>query len=89
MILYPAIDLRAGKAVRLEQGDFSRETIYSDDPVKIALDFADAGAQWIHVVDLDGARDGTGINRAQIKAMAAAVSCSLQVGGGHALTWWN
>ena len=82
MILYPAIDLRAGKAVRLEQGDFSRETIYSDDPVKIALDFADAGAQWIHVVDLDGARDGTGINRTQIKAMASAVSCSLQVGGG-------
>ena len=56
--LLPAIDLRGGRVVRLEQGDFSRETAYSDDPVATAIAFADAGARWLHVVDLDGARAG-------------------------------
>ncbi len=82
MNLYPAIDLRAGRAVRLEQGDFSRETVYGDDPVAIAKRFSDAGAQWIHVVDLDGARDGTDANLEQIRLIASAVPCSVQVGGG-------
>ena len=59
MELFPAIDLLDGHAVRLYQGDYSRETVYNDDPVAQALEFAAAGAQWIHVVDLDAARTGT------------------------------
>ena len=56
--LLPAIDLRGGRVVRLRQGDFDQETSYSDDPVAIAVEFAAAGAEWLHVVDLDGARSG-------------------------------
>lgn len=58
MIILPAIDLRAGKCVRLHQGDYNQETIYGDDPVAVAQSFKDAGAEWIHVVDLDGAKSG-------------------------------
>ena len=61
--LYPAIDLRGGRCVRLVEGDFARETVYSDDPVAVARAFAAAGARWIHVVDLDGARTGVPVNR--------------------------
>lgn len=82
MILYPAIDLRAGRAVRLEQGDFARETVYDDDPVGVAQAFEEAGAEWIHVVDLDGARTGEPGNPAVVSAIAAAVRCRVQVGGG-------
>ncbi|MCJ7672878.1 MAG: 1-(5-phosphoribosyl)-5-[(5-phosphoribosylamino)methylideneamino]imidazole-4-carboxamide isomerase [Acidimicrobiia bacterium] len=82
MIIYPAIDLRAGRAVRLEQGDFARETVYDDDPVAVARAFAAAGAEWIHVVDLDAARTGEPANVAKVEAIAAAVSCPIQVGGG-------
>jgi phosphoribosylformimino-5-aminoimidazole carboxamide ribotide isomerase len=57
--LLPAIDLRGGRVVRLVEGDFARETVYGDDPARVAARFRDAGARWIHVVDLDGARDGT------------------------------
>jgi phosphoribosylformimino-5-aminoimidazole carboxamide ribotide isomerase len=57
-VVFPAIDLRDGRVVRLRQGDFARETVYGDDPVAVALTFAEAGAAWIHVVDLDGARSG-------------------------------
>lgn len=82
MQVYPAIDVRAGRAVRLEQGDFSRETVYDDDPVAVARAFAAAGAEWIHVVDLDAARTGEPANLAVIEAIAAAVPCRLQAGGG-------
>jgi phosphoribosylformimino-5-aminoimidazole carboxamide ribotide isomerase len=68
--------------VRLHQGDFAAETVYDDDPVSVARAFARAGAQWIHVVDLDAARTGEPANLAVIEAIGAAVSCPLQVGGG-------
>jgi phosphoribosylformimino-5-aminoimidazole carboxamide ribotide isomerase len=80
--LFPAIDLRDGRCVRLTQGDFARETVYGDDPVAQAKVFADAGAPWIHVVDLDGARTGDGANREAITAIASAVSTPVQTGGG-------
>jgi len=80
--VYPAIDVRAGRAVRLEQGDFDREKVYDDDPVAVARAFAAAGAEWIHVVDLDAARTGEPANLAVVEAIAAAVPCRLQVGGG-------
>jgi phosphoribosylformimino-5-aminoimidazole carboxamide ribotide isomerase len=82
MDLYPAIDLRGGQCVRLYQGDFARETVYGDDPVAQARLFADAGAPWIHVVDLDAARTGEPVNRPVIAAIAAAVSVPVQTGGG-------
>ena len=82
MRVYPAIDVRAGRAVRLEQGDFEREKVYDDDPVAVARAFAAAGAEWIHVVDLDAARTGEPVNVAVVEAIAAAVPCRLQVGGG-------
>lgn len=84
MELYPAIDLRAGRAVRLLQGDYERETVYGDDPVALATSFADAGCEWIHVVDLDAARTGEPVNRPVIAAIAAAVAgrARVQTGGG-------
>ena len=69
MIVYPAIDLRGGRCVRLHQGDYAQETVYGDDPVAQALAFADAGATWVHVVDLDAARSGAPTNRAAITAI--------------------
>ncbi len=80
--LYPAIDLRAGRAVRLTRGDFTAETVYADDPVAVARAFAIAGAPWIHVVDLDAARTGEPANLAAVEAIASAVACPVQVGGG-------
>lgn len=85
MELYPAIDLRAGRAVRLHQGDYGQETVYGDDPVAVAESFAAAGARWIHVVDLDAARTGEPRNRAVVAAICAAVGpagVSVQSGGG-------
>jgi phosphoribosylformimino-5-aminoimidazole carboxamide ribotide isomerase len=82
MDIYPAIDLRDGRCVRLMQGDYDRETVYRDDPVDQAREFADAGAQWIHVVDLDAARTGEPVNRSVIASMVAAVDVPIQVGGG-------
>lgn len=82
MDLFPAIDLRGGRCVRLTQGDFARETVYGDDPVAQARIFADAGSPWIHVVDLDGARTGDGANRGAITAIAAATTTPVQTGGG-------
>jgi phosphoribosylformimino-5-aminoimidazole carboxamide ribotide isomerase len=81
VILYPAIDLRGGRCVRLVQGDFERETTYDDDPVNVARMFAASGAQWLHVVDLDAARRD-GDNRDLIEALAAIVPIPIQVGGG-------
>ncbi len=83
--LYPAIDVRGGKCVRLQQGDYARETTYGEDPVVVAVSFAEAGARWIHTVDLDAARSGDGINRSVIAAIATAVAplgVKVQTGGG-------
>lgn len=82
--LYPAIDLRDGKVVRLRQGDYDDQTTYGDDPVAVALSFADAGARWIHVVDLDAARSGSPLNRPVVAEIARAVSgqARVQTGGG-------
>ena len=79
--LYPAIDLRGGRVVRLHQGDFDQETVYDDDPVSVARAFEAAGARWIHVVDLDAARR-TGSNRDTVVAVARSVSVPVQTGGG-------
>lgn len=80
----PAIDLRGRRVVRLRQGDFGRETAYSDDPLAVARAFADAGARWLHIVDLDAARTGTLSNRAIVAAMIAAVAdrVHVEVAGG-------
>ena len=82
--LYPAIDLLGGRVVRLRQGDYADETVYGDDPVAVARDFAEAGAPWVHVVDLDAARSGDPVNRPVVAAIAAAVAgvASVQTGGG-------
>ena len=82
MELYPAIDLLNGQAVRLYQGDYARETVYNSDPVAQAKVFADAGARWIHVVDLDAARTGSPLNREVIAAICDAVDVPIQTGGG-------
>ncbi len=83
-LLYPAIDLRDGKVVRLTQGDYTQEKVYGEDPVQVASDFAAAGAKWIHVVDLDAARGGGPINRSTIGNIVKAVgeSVRIQTGGG-------
>ena len=80
----PAIDLRAGRVVRLEKGDFNRERIYAEDPTEVARGFATAGARWIHVVDLDGARTGERMDPGNIAAIREAIPppVRLQVGGG-------
>jgi phosphoribosylformimino-5-aminoimidazole carboxamide ribotide isomerase len=82
--LYPAIDLRDGKVVRLLQGDYDQQTTYGDDPVAVATSFVEAGARWIHVVDLDAARSGSPVNRPVVAAIARAVAgrASVQTGGG-------
>ena len=82
MDLFPAIDLRGGKCVRLLQGDYARETVYGGDPVAMAKEFEAAGAPWVHVVDLDAARTGRPENRDVVAAIAAAVSVPVQTGGG-------
>jgi phosphoribosylformimino-5-aminoimidazole carboxamide ribotide isomerase len=82
VILYPAIDIRDGRAVRLAQGDYERETAYDDDPVVAARRWADDGAQWLHVVDLDGARAGEPVNLAHVRRIVAAVGIPIQLGGG-------
>jgi phosphoribosylformimino-5-aminoimidazole carboxamide ribotide isomerase len=80
--ILPAIDLRAGRCVRLLQGDYARETVFSDDPVAMARRWAGAGAQRLHVVDLDGARSGRPENLTVIRQIAAAVPLPVQLGGG-------
>jgi phosphoribosylformimino-5-aminoimidazole carboxamide ribotide isomerase len=82
--LLPAIDLRGGRVVRLVEGDFARETAYSDDPVAVARSFADGGAIWIHVVDLDGARAGEPVQSATVREIVRAVEgrARCQVAGG-------
>jgi phosphoribosylformimino-5-aminoimidazole carboxamide ribotide isomerase len=82
--LYPAIDLRGGRVVRLAKGDYDAETVYGDDPVAVAVAFADAGAPWIHVVDLDAARSGDPVNRPVVASIGRALEgrARLQNGGG-------
>lgn len=84
MELFPAIDVRDGRCVRLLRGDFEHETVYGDDPVAQARVFADAGSDWVHVVDLDAARTGEPVNRSVVAAVAAAVGpgTRVQAGGG-------
>lgn len=82
--LYPAIDLRDGRVVRLTRGDYDAETVYGDDPVAVAESFVEAGAPWVHVVDLDAARTGDPVNRAVVGRVAEAIAgrAGLQTGGG-------
>jgi phosphoribosylformimino-5-aminoimidazole carboxamide ribotide isomerase len=82
VILYPAIDIRGGQAVRLLQGDYERETAYDADPVDAATRWAGEGAEFLHVVDLDGAKAGEPRNLEAVRRIAAAVECPIQVGGG-------
>ena len=81
MIILPAIDLYEGKAVRLYKGDYARMTVYSDDPAAVARAFAAAGAEWIHVVDLEGARDGGTPNLGVVREIARA-GLKIELGGG-------
>jgi phosphoribosylformimino-5-aminoimidazole carboxamide ribotide isomerase len=80
--IFPAIDLRGGRCVRLLQGDYERETVFSDDPVGIARRWAAAGARWLHIVDLDGAHGGVSLNLTVVAEIAAAVPLPIQLGGG-------
>lgn len=80
--IFPAIDLIGGRVVRLYQGDYDKETVYSDDPCAIARGFVEAGARYLHLVDLDGARDGTTANFPSIEAIARRGGLCMEVGGG-------
>ena len=82
MTIYPAIDLRGGRCVRLVEGDFARETVYGDDPVAMARRWEAAGARWLHVVDLDGARAGAPVQADVVARICRAVGMSVQIGGG-------
>jgi phosphoribosylformimino-5-aminoimidazole carboxamide ribotide isomerase len=83
MVLFPAIDLKGGRCVRLEQGKPEREKAYSDDPASIAREWVRQGAQWLHVVDLDGALSTEPQNLASLRAIRAAVDIPIQFGGGN------
>lgn len=82
MKILPAIDLYEGKAVRLFRGDYDQMTVYDDNPVNTALKFKEAGARWIHVVDLEGARDGGTPNMGVIKEIIDATGLKVEIGGG-------
>lgn len=82
MILYPAIDLKGGSCVRLVRGDMAQATVFNDDPAAQARAFADAGAAWLHIVDLDGAFAGAPVNAGAVESILAAVSVPVQLGGG-------
>ncbi len=82
MTIYPAIDIRGGRCVRLRQGDPEQQTVFSDDPSEMARQWADLGAEWLHVVDLDGAFSGGPANREAIAKIVGAVSIPVQLGGG-------
>ena len=82
MLIFPAIDLYGGKAVRLYKGDYQNMTVYSDSPLSVALDFVAAGATCIHMVDLEGARDGTTPNLAIVRDIAQKTPLFTEIGGG-------
>ncbi len=80
--VFPAVDISDGRCVRLLQGRFGSETVYSDDPVQVALGLAKAGARWLHIVDLDGARTGIPANRELVLEVVRRAQCPVQAGGG-------
>jgi phosphoribosylformimino-5-aminoimidazole carboxamide ribotide isomerase len=82
MILLPAVDIRDGRAVRLRQGDFGDETVYADDPFEAARSFVDEGARFLHVVDLDGAREGEPVNLRHVERIAGELDVPVELGGG-------
>ena len=82
MEVIPALDLRGGKCVRLYQGDYGRETVYSDDPVEVAKHWASLGAKRLHIVDLDGAKGDAPVNLEVVEKIASSVSVLIQLGGG-------
>lgn len=82
MIIYPAIDLKGGKCVRLFKGDMKLDTVYNDDPAAQALEWAHAGFSWIHIVDLDGAIQGKSMNAASVRSIIKSVDIPVQLGGG-------
>jgi phosphoribosylformimino-5-aminoimidazole carboxamide ribotide isomerase len=82
MILLPAIDIREGRAVRLERGDFSKETVYAEDPLEAARTWAREGARFLHVVDLDGAREGEPMNLHHLRRITQELEVGVQYGGG-------
>ena len=82
MLIFPAIDLYGGKAVRLYKGDYQQMTVYSDDPMSVARDFERAGACWVHLVDLEGAKLGKTPNIDVVRAIAAQTSLKCEIGGG-------
>ena len=82
MIILPAIDIRGGRCVRLRQGRFDEETVFDEDPAAVAERFEAAGAEWLHVVDLDGAREGEPRNLDLVRAIRKAVRMKMEVGGG-------
>ena len=82
MQIWPAIDVRGGKCVRLRQGDYSQETVYDEDPAQAAARWAQQGAEQLHLVDLDGARDGRSVNREAVRSILQQVSIPCELGGG-------
>jgi phosphoribosylformimino-5-aminoimidazole carboxamide ribotide isomerase len=82
MILLPAVDIRDGRAVRLRQGHFDDETVYADDPFEAARSFVEAGARFLHVVDLDGAREGEPVNLPHVERIARELGVPVEMGGG-------
>ncbi|MBL9083908.1 MAG: 1-(5-phosphoribosyl)-5-[(5-phosphoribosylamino)methylideneamino]imidazole-4-carboxamide isomerase [Planctomycetales bacterium] len=80
--VWPAIDLRGGQCVRLQQGDYNRETVFNNDPVAVARQFVADGGEYLHLVDLDGARDGKLVNLEVVRAITAAVEIPCELGGG-------
>src|SRR5437773_4895879 len=82
MNLFPAVDIRGGRAVRLRQGDFAQEEVYADDPLEAARSFVEAGARFLHVVDLDGARGGEPRNLEHLERISEELQASVQYGGG-------
>jgi len=82
MEIFPAIDIREGKVVRLIQGDYDQQIDYAADPIETAKSYADAGANWLHIVDLDGAKNGTAYNTNVVSRLLKATNLQVQVGGG-------
>jgi len=82
VLIIPAIDLQGGQAVRLVQGDYEKKTVYDSDPVKVAQGFEAMGAKYVHVVDLDGAKSGSTVNKESIRRIREAIGIPMQLGGG-------
>jgi phosphoribosylformimino-5-aminoimidazole carboxamide ribotide isomerase len=82
LTIYPAIDMRGGKCVRLLQGDYDKETVYGDSPFEMAARFEREGAEWIHMVDLDGAKEGKPVNDEYVLRAAKELNARIQIGGG-------